>query len=298
VTQSVDDREDALRRAGERFLRRRGLPEASRGDASPWSAGFFGLERVARFRDAGADAQRALLDGCAANLLVESWFIERCGVTFCAKMTLLAESLEEQRVFALIGADEATHSAWLEPWIADRHGEPDPFNRFIAGLVEAGGAQPLAFLLQVVLEGFGIVHYSGLAAACVDASLAAALKRIAQDEAMHHAAGLAAFRAGRLSAPERRFLSEGAHAFLGMIRNGPQAVVAALDRAIGVGDQSDVAGVFEDLGTEAASAAKLGQLRRLMAQPGMDWLIGELEQKGVFAPCTAMECARVYAGAR
>ena len=298
MTQPVDDREEALRRAEERFLRRRGLPETRRGDAPPWNAAFFRVERVARFRNANAGARRAVLEACAAGLLAESWFIERCGVTFCAKMTLLSQSLEEQRAYALIGADEATHSAWLEPWIADRDGEADPFNRFIVGLVEAGSAQPLAFLLQVVLEGFGIVHYTDLAAACLDAPLAATLRRMARDEAMHHAVGLAAFRSERLSVPERRFLAEGAHAFLEMIRNGPQAVVAALDRVIGEGDQADATHVFEDLGAEAASAAKLAQLRRLMAQPGMDWLIDEFERKGVFAPCTAAECARVYAVAR
>jgi len=292
-----DERDEALRRAAERFLRRRGLPER-RDEGAPWSPGFFGLERVARFREGSAGARRSVLEGCAASLLAESWFIERCGVTFCAKMTLLAETLDEKRLFALVGADEATHSAWLEPWIADRKGEADPFNRFIAGLVDTGGAQPLVFLMQVVLEGFGIVHYGGLGAACLDPALAATLKQMAQDEAMHHAAGLAVFHAKRLSAPDRRFLAESAHAFLEMIRNGPQAVVGALDRAIGIEDRSDAAGVFENLGTEAASAEKLGQLRRLMARPDMDWLIDELEQKGLFTPCTPAECSRVYVAAR
>jgi len=274
------------------------MPGHCSSGAPPWTAGFFGLERVPRFRGLGASAQRAVLERCVADLLAESWFIERCGVTFCAKMMLLAESLDEQRVFALIGADEATHSAWLEPWVADRDGEADPFNRFIAGLVESGGPQPLAFLLQVVLEGFGIVHYRDLAIACRDASLGAALRRMAQDEAMHHAAGLAAFRAERLSAPDRRFLAESAHGFLEMIRNGPQAVVAALDHAVGVGDRADAAGIFEELDTEVLSATKLARLQHLMAQPGMTWLIDELEQKRAFVPCTAAECARVYVGTR
>lgn len=294
----MNEREEAFRRVGERFMRRHRIPEALPGDAPPWSASFFGLERVAQFRQLGAGVQRAVVERCAASLLAESWFIERCGITFCAKMTLLAESLEEQRVFALIGADEATHSAWLEPWVSDRNGEADPFMRFITELVQSGSPQPLTFLLQVVLEGFGIVHYSGLASACRDTSLAAVLNRMAKDEAMHHAAGRAAFCAERLNALDRRFLAEGAYAFLEMIRNGPQAVVAALDRAVGVGDKTDAAGIFEALGAEAASAAKLGQLRRLMTQPGMDWLIDELARKGAFAPCTAVECARIYAGAR
>lgn len=294
---SVEDRESALRRAGERLLRKHGLPDA-RGEDAPWSPHFFRLERVARFRDAAPAARRAVLDGCAASLLSESWFIERCGVTFCARMTLLADNAEEKRVFALIGADEATHSAWLDPWVPRHDERMDPFNRFISGLVESGSAQPLAFLMQVVLEGFGIVHYGRLGAACLDPALAATLKRMARDEALHHAAGLAVFDAARLTAPERRFLADGAREFLEMVRNGPQAAVAALDRAVGIGDGADAAGIFEDLATESETSGKLGEMRRLMARPGMKWLVDELDSKGVFAPCTPAECSQIYVAAR
>jgi hypothetical protein len=297
VSASSDERDAPLRRTVDRFLRRRPPAGAPAGGA-PWGPGFFALDRVARFREANPRDQAAVLAACADGLLAESWFIERCGVAFCAKMILLAENPAEQRVFALVGADEATHAAWLDPWIADQAREVDPFNRFIAGLVEAGSAQPLAFLLQVVLEGFGIVHYKGMAANCNDGSLAATLGRMAEDEALHYAAGIAAFRAARLSAPEKRFLADGACTFLHMLRSGPQAVVAALDRTIGVGNQSDVMSLFDELAADALSADKLNRLRRLMAQPGMQWLIEELEDKGVFTPCNAAECARIYAELR
>jgi len=294
---SVEDRESALRRAGERLLRKHGLPGA-RGEGAPWGPDFFRLERVARFRDAAPKARRAVLDACAASLLAESWFVERCGVTFCARMTLLADNAEEKRLFALIGADEATHSAWLEPWVPRRDERMDSFNRLISALVETGSAQPLAFLMQVVLEGFGIVHYGRLGAACLDPALAATLKRMAQDEAVHHAAGLAVFDPARLTVQERRFLAEAAFEFLEMIRNGPQAAVAALDRAVGIGDGADAAGIFEDLATEPETSGKLVEMRRLMARPGMEWLVGELDRKGVFAPCTPAECSRIYIAAR
>ena len=291
----ADEREDALRRAAGRFVRRR-APAGTPAGGVPWDAGFFGLDRVRRFREARGERQAAALVDCGDALIAESWFIERLGIRFCARMTSLSTTLEEQRIYALIGADEAAHTAWLEPWVGDPLRAADPFNRFIGGLAETGTPQPLAFLLQVVLEGYGIVHYRDLAAGCRDAALEATLGRMARDEALHHAAGLAVFHAERLSAPERRFLADGACAFLQMIRSGPQAVVAALDRAIGAGNRADVACLFEALGANGASAAKLDRLRRLMSRPGMEWLIGELEAKGVFTPCTAAECAQIYAG--
>lgn len=292
-----EDRDEALKKASTRLVRRR-EPAGTPSGAVPWSAEFLGLRRVGQFAKAPGATQEAVLAGCAAALLDESWMIERSGIVFCAKMVLLAESSEEKRLFALIGADEATHSAWLEPWITRSGQESDPFNRFITGLVEAGSAQPLAYLLQVVLEGFGIVHYSGLASECRDVALASSLAAMAQDEALHHAAGLAAFRAERLSAAEKSFLSEGAHVFLQMIRSGPQAVVAALDRSAGLGSAADAARVFGELDAEQVGATKLARLRRLMAQPGMEWLVDELDGKGVFVPCTASQCAQIYAGTR
>jgi hypothetical protein len=295
VTRPIDERRDALRHAAERLLRRQGAPHGPRRNETPWDADFFGLAHVAEFRRAAPSLQRATVADCATALLSEAWFIEKCGVAFCARMTLLSETDDERRVFALIGAEEAKHSAWLEPWIADGGAEADAFSAFIGGVAETGGAQALAYLLQVVLEGFGIVHYASLADGCRDDALGALLRRMAQDEALHHAAGLAAFRPSRLSVPERRFLSESAYSFLHMMRSGPQAVVAALERRLGIGT-GRIAAVFSELDAQAVAASKLRHLLRLMKQPGMEWLVRELHDKGAFTPCTAAQCASIYAG--
>lgn len=298
---------EAVRRAADRLARRRGTPDASRTGAAvageadaaaPWDAAFFGLDRVARFRDASPRDRSEVLARCAAGLLAESWHIERSGIGYCARMTLAAEGDDARRLFALIGADEALHAGWLRPWLPADAPPADPFNRFVAGIAEAGNPQPLAFVLQVVLEGFGIGHYDGLAAHCRDAGLAATFRRLAEDEALHHAGGIAAFRADRLTDADRRFLGEATCAFLQMIRCGPQAVLAALDATIGIRDQGDAARVFAALDSEAQSAAKLARLRRLIAQPGMAWLVESLEAGGAFTPCNAAGCAQIYAGIR
>jgi hypothetical protein len=283
-----------LRRAADRLGRRRPPPAVPDGSLPLWAAGFFALDRLPRFREAVGAVQAAILDDGATALLAEAWRIEHCGIDYCARMALVGESDDERRLFALIGADEAVHASLLAPWIAARAPEPDPFNRFIAGLAEAGNPPPLAYLLQVVLEGYGIVHIGSLAASCRDAGLAVTFKRIARDEALHHAGGLACFSPDRLGAADQRFLADSAFTFLQMIRCGPQGVVAAIDRSIGVGDRADAACVFAALDAETAGAGKLARLRRLMAQPGMDWLIAELDRGDAFRPCTATECAQIY----
>lgn len=290
----MSEREAAIQRTAARLLRRRAAAGTPQTDAPLWPAEHFGLQRLRRYTDARPEQQRAILDHCAQGLLRESWFVERGGMEFCARMVLAAESAGERQLYSLIGADEAAHYAWLQPWLPADSGAVDAFNRFLADCVAQSTPQPLAYLMQVVLEGFGIVHYSGLAAHCNDPALADTLHRMAEDEALHHAAGLAAFRAERLGHAEREFLLDTSYAFLQMIRSGPQAVVAALDQGLEGLDAADLRVLFATLDDGAATAAKLQRLRRLMDQPGMGWLLESLQARGAFTPCDAEEMATIY----
>src|SRR5262249_33970975 len=101
----MSERDAALRRARDRLLRERAGGVIARRLHPLWDVEFFGLAHIARFREMSDADQRFAVDLCCEALLAESWFIERSGVGFCAKMTQLAESFEEARVFALIGAD-------------------------------------------------------------------------------------------------------------------------------------------------------------------------------------------------
>ena len=285
--------QDAIRRHTARFAPPPHAPLPPDGANPLWEAETFQLDRVRVFRQASASRKGAVLAACAHNLLAEAWCIEERGITYCSAMVGQAESNAEREMFARIGADETRHAACLAPWLL-RPPETDPFNRFIDGLLEAGTPQSLSFLLQVVLEGFGITHYQSLAAGCRDVALAQTLGRLALDEALHHAGGLLVFQPERLTTAERRFIIDGAHAFLQMIRVGPQAVVGALAQQVGASAIGELTGVFAALDSQATAAAKLERLRKLMAQPGMTWLVEQLDAGGAFAPCTPAQCARQY----
>jgi len=286
----------AIRRHTERFARARHAHQPTPDGTKPlWAAQTFHLDRVTAFRESGGSVKNAVLAACAHNLLAEAWCIEQRGIAYCSTMVRQVESHAERELFARIGADETQHAAWLAPWLL-RPPEADPFNRFIDGLLEAGTPQSLSFLLQVVLEGFGITHYQCLATGCHDAALARTLRRLALDEALHHAGGLLVFEPDRLTAAERRFIADGAYAFLQMIRVGPQAVVDALARQVGASTIGELAEVFAALDTQTTSAAKLARLRKLMARPGMTWLMEHLDASKAFAPCTPAQCARQFLG--
>lgn len=293
----MSEYDDGLHAATARLLRRRALPGTPDHSAPPWPAAQFGLDAVALYTQADETQQREILDRCANSLLREAWLIERGGMEFCARMVLASEDTSQRALYSLIGADEAAHYAWLQPWLPQLPAS-DPFNDFLDHCVRTAAPQSLAYLLQVVLEGFGIVHYAGLASGCRDAALAATLRRMAEDEALHHAAGLAVFDCRRLGAAERSFLLDASYTFLQMLRSGPQGVVAALDQSLGGIDAAALPGLFEALDSQRMGADKLARLRRLMSQPGMENLVDALAQRRAFEPAGAEEATQIYVSLR
>lgn len=286
---------DALATHRARFRRPPFVPDAPDGASPLWDAAAFDLDRVPAFRSAPARARDATLAACARNVLVEALSVEERGIAYCAAMAGRAETAEARALFLRIGADEAQHAAWLARWV-EMPVAADPFIRFVDGLLAAGTPQPLAYLLQVVLEGFGITHYQSLARGCRDAALGRTLRRLALDEALHYGAGLLAFDATRMTAAERSFAVDGARAFAHMFRIGPQAVAAALAHEVGLHSLADATATFAALDCEASSVRKLTRLRTLMARPGMTWVVDELDAAGLFVPCTPAQCARQLLG--
>src|SRR5262249_51873896 len=84
-----------------------------------WPAAHFGLDRVSLFRDASEEEQARILAGCSRDVIAESYFIEKSGMYFAAKMALLAESAQERMLYSLFGADEAVHFDWVANYAAN-----------------------------------------------------------------------------------------------------------------------------------------------------------------------------------
>ena len=76
-----------------------------------WKAEFFGLDQVTAFTTAAPATQRAVVTGCSRAILEEAYFIEKAGVGFAAKMTLLAQDMDERNLYALFAGEEAAHPA-------------------------------------------------------------------------------------------------------------------------------------------------------------------------------------------
>jgi hypothetical protein len=262
---------------------------------APWPASFFGLDRVAAFAAAAADTQARVLADCARDLLVEAYFVEKLGLGFAAKMLLLADSLEERMAYGLVGGDEAAHVAAVGGHLAGRPEDAvtaaagDPFLALLARAIAEGGRADLSFLVQVVLEGWGIEHYRALAAACLDPALGRTLAGLARDEALHHGTGLALLGPGGLSPRDLRAVEAVVVPLLELVQAGPRRVVARLAAAVGPLARHERARVFAELHTEARSGRALTLLKGLLSRDRA--LAGRLERRGLFRPLSAEQCA-------
>lgn len=272
-----------------------GVSSAPPADEPPfWPAEFFGLPMAPIFAKASRAEQDAIVADCAHGLLAEAFFIEKAGIAYAARRIATAESTEERQLYALFAADEATHLRWIaEQMPAPPAAASDPFLDLLAEVIETAPPAALVFVVQVVLEGWGLVHYARLKDACAHAALRAALQRILKDEARHHGSGLILFERTPLGPAERRPLFDALARFLELVRAGPQGTVAAIARTKGGLTRSERAAVFTALNAEAHSAERLSVLQRLMQRAGPSGraLVDDLETRGLFRPLSPEDCA-------
>lgn len=269
-------------------------PEPAPAEASSlWPAAFFGLDRVSAFREAPEEARRRILAACAEGLLEESYFIEKGGFNFNAKMILLSETTEEKMLYSLFASDEAAHLALVEPYLpgAGTRRPKSPFLALMSGACESGGHASLVYLLQVLLEGWGLTHYRSLADGCADPGLGAALKRIVKDEAVHHAGGVALHDPAKLAQEDREFILAAVRSIFEMVRVGPQAVVGAAEAVLGGGTRKRRERMFAELDCETQAAARLTVLRSLMEDVDSKFVMPVVDSSGWMRPYTAAQCA-------
>ncbi|HSE99147.1 MAG TPA: ferritin-like domain-containing protein [Blastocatellia bacterium] len=260
-----------------------------------WPASHFGLDRVTLFREAGECEQEAVLLACSRAVLAESYYIEKCGMYFASKMSLLAESAQEQMLYSHFAADEATHFYWISNYVSRSDVEsylPNPFIAFLAELLEKEGKPVLTYIVQVVLEGWGISHYHSMARDCNDAGLREAFENIIRDEARHHGSGLVLFGEQRLSSGYIETIIDILERFFRMVQVGPQMIASQIARARGPLSREQKVRVFEELCSETVTAGKIENLKSLIRSAAhSDAILKELERRDALRPFTAAECA-------
>jgi len=267
------------------------VPKSKRGPY--WLADFFGLTACDEFKEASDAQQNQILKLCSDGLLYEAYYIEKSGMAYAAKMSLLSETTEERMLYSLFASEEASHFEMIRAFVARPPAdEPsNPFLGLLSELIESGDRTSLIFVIQIVLEGWGITHYRRIAAACEDSELKVVLEHILKDEARHHGSGMVLFEAESMNTETRECIAQVMTKFLYMIRLGPQSVVAAIETVLGQKSPSERAKIYESLKGGAHSEQRLNEIKQLMIKANANDLVEELASAGAFSAFSAEECA-------
>jgi rubrerythrin len=259
-----------------------------------WNAGHFNLDKVSIFREASEVERHLILNGCARNILAESYYIEKCGMYFSAKMSLLAKSAQERMLYSMFASDEALHFNWLSNFISPAAVcafLQNPFIKLLAELLQKEERATLAYVVQVILEGWGIHHYHQLAKDCVDLNLKKVFEAILKDEARHHASGLILFNEENLTDKQITKISEILVRFFRMIQVGPQMVVMQIEQVTGYLSRAQKVRVFEELDCQSETAKKISTLQSLIkVAEHAEVILETLKRAGSFRAFTASEC--------
>ncbi|MBW4562417.1 MAG: ferritin-like domain-containing protein [Mojavia pulchra JT2-VF2] len=257
-----------------------------------WNAKFFNLHQVKIFQQASVAEQSAILKLTNRSLLEESYFIEKAGVGYMAKMVLLAETVEERMLYALFTADEATHLSQITNFLPEL--EPtnsnDPFLSLLAEVVESADKTVLLFVLQVVLEGWGLSHYRRLAKECRHPILAELFTSFLHAEARHHGTGTTLFNQISVAASSQTAILDVLAQFLSMVQVGPQNVLAAVEQVKGHLSRSQKIQILEELDTQTHSGTRLQILRSLMRGASAQAIVQALDERGAFEPLSPQKC--------
>jgi hypothetical protein len=251
---------------------------------SYWNANYFGFDHVHLFQESSPDEQWAILQRASQGLLQEAYCLEKIGMGYMAQMALLAESIEERMLYTLFAADETRHFVQICPFVTQ---EPDtahhPFLHLLSEVLETQTKPILLFVIQVVLEGWGLTHYRTLAKHCCNDELSQVLYGFLQDESRHHGTGVTLFNQTPLSKTDRDTILEVLINFLEMVRVGPLSLVEAIAQVKGPLSSAQRLRILEELDARSHSHTRLTLLQSLISKGNGRAIAQDLENRCAFS---------------
>lgn len=257
-----------------------------------WKPDYFGLHTTKAFQNATEEQQLAIVSGSSQALLEEALYIEQSGMAYAAKMSIMADTIEERMLYGLFAADETTHYHQVRQFLPDQGKgcEPSAFHTMLTSLIEEGDRESLVFIIQVILEGWGLTHYRSLASGCQSEAFSEILKGIVRDEARHHGSGVILCRDRGLPEKSRDYVNDILSQFFYMVQLGPQSVMASVEQATGGLTRAQKIELFNELGGQEQSQERLDLLKGLMQEDGFIEVSDYLESKGHFQALKAEDC--------
>ncbi len=248
-----------------------------------WGEKRFGYEKSSHFQKLKPQHKEEILGKLTQLNLSLSYWIEKSGHNYGAKMILLSDTLQEKSLYALFAAEEAIHLREFQnfmnfnpEWDTHQH----PMLEFLSKVIADGEKPTLVFVVQVLLEGFGMGHYNSLREDCLHPGLKETYSRILRDEAAHHGAGLILAPGADTSASTRDQIFEYTRAFIHSLQSASWPV-KIMEEVSGVLSNDEKAKFLEEIQYDSTLAARRVKFREMIQKADRIGMLERLEKDKV-----------------
>lgn len=245
-----------------------------------WGEKRFGYEKSSHFQKLQAHQKEEILQKLTQLNLSLSYWIEKSGHNYGAKMILLSDTLQEKSLYALFAAEEAIHlrefqnfMSFEPEWETHQH----PMLEFLSQVISEGEKPTLVFVVQVLLEGFGMGHYHSLKEDCLHPGLKETYTRILRDEAAHHGAGIILAPGSETSASTRDQIFEFTRSFIKSLQSASWPLKIMEDVGGGLSAQEQKK-FLEEIQYDSTLAARRVKFREMIQKADRIGILERLEK--------------------
>lgn len=249
-----------------------------------WNANHYRLSQTSYFTSLTESRQQDILQELNHKSLSLSYYIEKFGLNYGAKMILCSETTEEKSLYALFSGDEVRHRLWLEKFFQrdvianiDFH----PLLKALELCLNQGNQKSMVFTIQVILEGFGLYHYGNLKESCLNLHLKEAFSEILKDEVLHHGMGVVLTQKMPLDQDTKLQVFELTALFVRALIEA-EWVLKTLNEHSGGMTSEQLIKFKHDVCWAEQIAGRTEKIKSLIKKVGYAGLAEELELKGIF----------------
>lgn len=248
-----------------------------------WPKERYQLDKSIFFNSIDKEIQNQILQHITELNLSLSAFIETSGHNYGAKMILMAETIEEKSLYALFTAEEAIHLKEFQNFM---NFTPDPKTHWhpmlnpLASAIKEGEKNTCLYIIQVLLEGFGMAHYNGLKADCLYEPLQNTYDRILKDEARHHGTGLILSKESKLSKLENEQIFEYTREFIKSLQEA-NWVINTIEKFHKPMSKKELILFNEQTDKSNVLNFRLNKLKEMLSKVNQD-LVKNLEKENIF----------------
>lgn len=260
-----------------------------------WSAEFYSADRSSVFRSLTLQQQHDIVKGFDYRVLSEIQWVEVVAMSFANRMSSSAKTTSERELYSFIGSDEARHLHLINSIIGtpkEVDVQNNYFLKMVGDIIDKENRDVLVFFMQVILEGWGIHHYTDLSRACNDPYTKSVLSTIVQDEASHHGSGLLIFKEDRLASEDQKKIFGVMEIFMECLRSGPSNLINPIAQAAGGMNQAEVLSFLEETNFQTRAQGQLHYIHMMLLKSKAHKLVSHLKNLGAFDTINLQDCTK------